>query len=217
MAENNCCQWKGFLRAKCKRPLYDEKYCIFHSEDIEGKAKEFDVAFEAEFERRKKDEEEYDFQGFVFPGNISFRREVFEKGAYFMFSQFSGEADFSEAQFCRGANFLGAHFSGDAHFQKAQFSGEAYFNLARFSKKADFRKAIFSWKADFKDIWLKDPNQLDMEDAYLNDVEGLFEYIEENRKKFKYPDKTEFLPEGMAKAGRRRTRSLPNHQPQNSG
>jgi uncharacterized protein YjbI with pentapeptide repeats len=251
----------------CERTdLYDEKHCIFHSHDIEGKKAGFNETFWAEFERQQNDEEEYDFSGFVFPGDISFEKKVIEKdisfyGAQFsgktdfVAAQFSGEADFRYAQFSvksenvkfwqvqfsGEARFMGAQFSCDADFVRsqfsgktdfgnAQFSGKAYFGFAQFSGKTDFGKAQFSemadfwyakfsgeasfWKAQFsgeakfvaaqfsgeakfEGIHLEDPNKLIMTDTYFCDVRALFEYIEENKKKFNYPDKTEFLPENF--------------------
>ena len=37
-----------------------------------------------------------------------------------------------------------------------------------------------------------------MLDTYVQDVSGLFEYIEENKKKFKYSNKTEYLPDNFS-------------------
>lgn len=60
------CEYEG-----CERPLYDDKHCIFHSEDIEIKDK-FEDAFWKEFDRQKEQEEEYNFTAFVFPKSIWF-------------------------------------------------------------------------------------------------------------------------------------------------
>lgn len=171
----------------CKRTdLHDGKHCIFHSQDIEGKEKEFEAAFWTEFDRQGKEEKIYDFSDFIFSEDISFEGKVFEKDASFMRTQFSGDADFPRAQFSRDASFMRAQFSGDAYFEYAQFSGETSFMRAQFSGKADF------WY-----ITLKNLDGLNLMDTYFYDVLGLFEYIEANRKKFKYPDKTEFLPNNV--------------------
>jgi len=212
MAENEAKEcgyidpWTG---KACYRPIYDGKHCIFHSKDIEGKKKDFEAAFWAEFERQGKCEENYDFSGFVFSGDISFMSEVFEKDAYFGYVKFSKDACFYEARFAGNANFWKAQFSGDANFYEAIFTGEADFGQAQFSRNAyfehaqfngdvvNFRLAQFYGKAFFTDIILEYPNLLNMIETYLYNVTGLFEYIEKNRKEFKYPDKTEFLPEGI--------------------
>jgi hypothetical protein len=68
------CRYDG-----CERGLYDADYCIFHSKDIHGKKVEFHDTFWKEFEMQKEQEQElyfengYNFEGFVFPGDISFR------------------------------------------------------------------------------------------------------------------------------------------------
>jgi uncharacterized protein YjbI with pentapeptide repeats len=161
----------GWGDNKCNRlALRGDEHCIFHSKDIEGKKDKFDDAFWKEFERQKKDEKEYDFTAFVFPGDISFLKREFENDAYFRDAQFSGKADFREAKFSEipyfvdakfyGAvsfanaqfywvSFVNAQFSGDAYFTNAQLSGEAHFSDAQFSGEAYFRDVRFSANAYF--------------------------------------------------------------------
>ncbi|MFC2156154.1 pentapeptide repeat-containing protein, partial [Acidobacteriota bacterium] len=102
---------------KCDRILFDDEHCIFHSTDIEGKRDKFTVAFWKEFERQKRDEEEYYFKGFVFPGKISFEKVEFEKYAIlFIESKFHGKADFGGARFFGYADFRGSQFFHQANF-----------------------------------------------------------------------------------------------------
>jgi hypothetical protein len=69
-----------FLHYKCNREaLPGDEHCIFHSKDIERKKDKFNDAFWEEFERQKEHEEEYNFTGIVFPGDISFEDKEFEK------------------------------------------------------------------------------------------------------------------------------------------
>jgi hypothetical protein len=161
--EGRTCGYPMHDGKPCGRPLYDDEHCIFHSKDIEGKKKKFNDVFWKEFERQKEHEEEYDFRGFVFPGNISFEQKIFEK-----------MADFKKAQFSEKAYFWNAQFSGEANFGEAQFSGRANFWYAEFHKKSFFRNAKF-----------EDFNQCNMDDTSFYNVYDLLEYIAKNRKKFK--------------------------------
>jgi hypothetical protein len=92
--EERTCDFKMHDHKPCGRKLYDDEHCIFHSEDIEGKKDKFNDAFWKEFERQKEREKEYDFKGFVFPGDILFMGTKFEKDSSFAGAQFSGKADF---------------------------------------------------------------------------------------------------------------------------
>jgi uncharacterized protein YjbI with pentapeptide repeats len=123
---------------KCNREaLSGDEHCIFHSENIEGKNKKFSYAFWNEFERQKKSNKGYDFTGFVFPGDISFKGKEFKKVAYFLDAQFSGGAYFNHAQFSGWASFSEAQFS-EVDFMDAQFSGRTDFNRAKFKEDASF-------------------------------------------------------------------------------
>jgi uncharacterized protein YjbI with pentapeptide repeats len=217
------CKYRMYNDKPCGRDLYDDKYCIFHSEDIEGKKADFGREFWEEFKRQ---EEEYNFDGFVFPGDISFKEKIFEKdvsflnakfsgSANFFNSQFSGEAHFGEAQFSGevsfgrarfsgGVNFGYAQFSWDTYFILSQFSGEACFGRAQFSGWTDFGNAQFSGVADFgnaefhsksffKNIKFENFNLCYMTDTSFYNVFGLLEYIAENRNRFKHPKGIKYL------------------------
>jgi hypothetical protein len=228
--EGRTCGYKMVFGKPCDRERYDDEHCVFHSKDIEGKKDKFKDAFWKEFERQKKPQKVHDYRGFVFPGDISFEGDVFEHTVIFIGTKFHGVANFRAAQFSGDAVFMGAEFigkadfggakftevayfkvakfSGGAYFEAARFYGEAYFNEAEFLKKANynFNRAKFSNDAYFEDIKFENYNSCVMLDTYFYNVIGLFEFIEEDKKKrkkdriFKYPrllNRTEFLPDNF--------------------
>ncbi len=136
------CQARRYDNSLCGRLLYDKKHCIYHSEDVKRKKKEFEDAFLKEFERQRKEDKKYDFSGFIFPGYISFKNIKFDKPTYFDRVIFSGkETSFWGAQFSgEDTSFFGTKFSGEeTNFSEAQFSGEdTSFNEAKFSGKHTF-------------------------------------------------------------------------------
>jgi hypothetical protein len=137
----------------CNRPLHDEKHCIFHSVDIEWKKGQFKEAFWEEFDRQKKKEEEnYDFNGFVFPEVISFYGKQFDKDADFGDAQFSMKAIFYRTHFSGVADFYCAQFNEDVDFFKAKFSEWANFSEAKFYRKVSFSLARFSNEVDFNGV-----------------------------------------------------------------
>jgi len=112
----------------CNNPLYDDDYCIFHSK--QKKKKEFKERFKIEFERQKNEENEYDFNEFVFPDDIAFGGYQFdEKDVSFKGATFLGKADFSWAKFLKKVDFENAAFSGEADFEDSEFSGSALYGL----------------------------------------------------------------------------------------
>ena len=142
------CQEKRYDESPCNRPLYDEKHCIFHSEEIEKKKEDFNKAFWKEFERQKKEDKCYDFSRFIFPGSISFDEIEFDKDVYFDGAQFTGEeTSFQEAKFTGNwTSFLLAKFTGNKiYFSGAEFTGkETSFRRAKFTgKKTSFERAQF--------------------------------------------------------------------------
>ncbi len=151
--EERTCSYKPIIGKPCGRTLYDDKHCIFHSKDIEGKRDIFNDAFWKEFERQIEHEGKYDFTGFVFPGDIIFEKKEFEKDVFFWYAQFSREALFNKVK-----------FKEDTHFEGIKI--EKY-------------------------------NSFAMLDTYFYNVSGLIESIEENKKKFKFSNKTEFLPDNF--------------------
>jgi uncharacterized protein YjbI with pentapeptide repeats len=125
-------------------------------------------AFEAHFEKTKKEHEAADgeqknkivlncagfvfpdirerFEGREFPFIVDFRRAQFPGDASFSSAQFASDAYFGRAQFTGAAGFRSAQFTG------AQFSGDANFWGARFLDGAEFGKAHFSSEADFRGV-----------------------------------------------------------------
>jgi hypothetical protein len=217
--ERKTCDYKMHNGKSCGRKLYDDEHCIFHSKDIEGKKDKFNDAFRKEFERQKN-EKEYDFTGFVFPGDFAFlpgeifkKRTSFDKAksngkAEFCNVKFVKETSFSGAEFNRGALFRSTQFSREAtfietkfkevvNFAKTQFSGNTDFSEAQFSGETLFNKAKFKEDTYFENIKIKKFNSFEMIDTYFYNVSGLFESIEKNNKKFKYSNKTEFLPDNF--------------------
>jgi uncharacterized protein YjbI with pentapeptide repeats len=171
VSEKKTCEYRD-RNYQCGRTAEYGEYCIFHSEDIEGKKEQFEDAFWKEFERQKEQEKVYDFKGFVFPGEISFIKLVFEKSvsffgaqfskkpiflyakfseeAFFGTAKFSGVADFRYTQFSKEALFEGAKFSGDTSFHEVQFSIRTMFNETQFSGEADFGFAQFYEEVEFR-------------------------------------------------------------------
>jgi len=141
----------------CNEPVnspHDDEHCIFHA------PKEKKGITVEEFNKliwRRLNSRWFNFKGFIFPGDISFRGEckksggpiAFAEDTYFYDVQFLGKADFSEVQFLGNAGFIESQFSGDASFRKAQFSGDADFSESQFSGDAYFRKSQFSGVAYF--------------------------------------------------------------------
>lgn len=131
------CQARKYDGSVCRRDLYDDYYCIFHSRNIDGKKEKFNKEFKKEFERQKKEDEVFDFSGFIFPDSVSFRREKFHKNTYFKRVRFSGQNTF----------FQDAVFSCELiDFQRAKFFGTLIdFSSVQFlAKKIDFGDVEFS-------------------------------------------------------------------------
>lgn len=216
--------WKEFERQKEQEEKYDFRGFVFPGYiNFEERRFEKDVSFEGAQFSAKANFGGAQFSGkaiFVlahFSGEAYFRFAQFSGGAYFVITQFSGQAVFMETQFSGVAHFETAKFSGVADFKEAQFSGKAIFSLAQFSGQALFMEVRFSGRATFVDaqfsgesdltkaefkevayfnnIKIEKDNMFKMHDTYFYNVSGLFEYIEANKKKFKYSNKTEFLPD----------------------
>jgi hypothetical protein len=133
----------------CSRPLYDNEYCIFHSKDIEGKKGDFNDKFWKEFKRQETHEKEYDFKGFVFPGDIFFWKTIFKKKVSFRWAIFYGEANFNGDQFYNEVNFVGAEFYGDVNLVDTKFSEGVCFYKSRFLSESSFIGVHFSGEVNF--------------------------------------------------------------------
>jgi uncharacterized protein YjbI with pentapeptide repeats/voltage-gated potassium channel Kch len=138
----------------CGRPTHKEsKYCIFHASAEDKTEREFKEALKEHVDKIKKEDGDYDFEEFIFVGNIDFKEDlnidVF-KDANFIGVTFEGNADFSGATFKGDANFVGATFKGDADLSGATFKGHPDFYHAKFRGTANFSGATFEEDADFK-------------------------------------------------------------------
>ncbi len=148
----------------CGRPTHKKsEYCIFHASAEEKTEEELKKALKEYIQEIKEEGKDYDFEGFIFVGNINFKEDlniiVFKK-ANFRNATFKGEADFKGATFERDAdfkgatfkqyaNFTGATFEGDANFTGATFEGKAGFWKTTFKQYAYFTRAIFKRETDF--------------------------------------------------------------------
>ncbi len=128
---SSLCKGIRYDDSACGRILYDDHFCIFHSRNIEHKQKSFNKEFDNEL-IRQKNEEIYDFTGFIFPDSISFKKYNFNKNVYFKRSKFYGNlVDFSEARFLN--DFL--DFSDSKFFGKTVLFEKTKFNSI---KNTDF-------------------------------------------------------------------------------
>ena len=104
-----------------------------------------------------------EFDGFVFPGAVDFRRAIFDGHTIFQSATFEGLADFRNATFESHADFeratfkssvafFKATFMGDANFLSATFKGNGHFLMATFMGIADFLSATFKGYADFESV-----------------------------------------------------------------
>lgn len=198
----------------CGRFLFDDRYCIFHSKDVENKRKIFDKEFWIDFERQKREEQEYDFSYFIFPNSISFEGITFDKCTYFNHAIFFGDANFNNTSFlCQyvffnyveflgnNTSFVNASFllKNDLWFMDAKFMGEkTIFSDATFSGDlTSFNSAKFLGKILLFDDVRFLASATDFEDSdflnktiwlynsYFQNVEGLFETLKYKTKHLK--------------------------------
>ena len=131
----------------CERQPYKEsKFCIFHASAEEKTEEEFKNALIEYVDKIEEKDGDYDFEKFIFVGNIYFKIylniTVF-KNAFFSGATFKGEANFSNVTFEGGTYFSGATFERKADFALATFEGIAFFSGATFERKADFAWVTF--------------------------------------------------------------------------
>lgn len=146
------CPAKRHDGSPCGRPIFDNYRCIFHSDWIRAEKKQkFNEIFWKEFERQKKEDEVYDFSGFVFSQSIEFNNTIFNKNTYFSGAKFLGENnEFLNSKFLGAeTDFNEVNFSGKfTDFSFAEFSGEkTYFSATKFVAEVTlFQETIFSGK-----------------------------------------------------------------------
>ena len=139
MMNASLCKYEG-----CNHPVnrpYDDNYCLFHApKEFKGiSVKRFN---ELIFEKIEK--EDFNFEGYVFPGDIHFKKDAQFRGkSIFNSALFLGDTNFTEVLFQKSAFFRKALFAGDVHFRKSTFSGITDFFLTHFSGEADFISVQF--------------------------------------------------------------------------
>lgn len=169
----------------CGRPTHKEsKYCIFHAGAEEKTEKEFIEALKEYLNKIKKEDSDYNFEGFVFLGYINFKEDlnltIFKNadfrgatfGEYtdFMDATFEGNTDFMEATFKGYTGFMGATFKRSADFRGATFENDANFRLKYLVKILDFSKIkAFSGKGLFIRL-NNEGGKISFERAYLENV-----------------------------------------------
>jgi len=135
---------------RCHRKSYrGSDRCIFHAEEKDHKA--FETSFYKELERMEKEDEKFDFIGFIFPDKIDLKSRVFGKSVFFTGATFRGPADFSSVTFQKYTDFTGAEFQDEADFTTAEFQEPVSFNYAKFKKGGNFVGTKFQSLAGFKE------------------------------------------------------------------
>ena len=169
----------------CGRSTHKEsKYCIFHASAKEKTEIEFIEALKEYINEIKEENREYDFEDFIFIGDIDFKEDLsidrFER-AIFTNATFQGDADFTGAIFEGNAAFYEATFEGDANFTEATFEGDANFYKAAFKGYTDFTGANFEVLIDFKDSLLKNTKiqKSQIENHIMQDKEKNFREAKE--------------------------------------
>ncbi len=175
--DNNGCQYrKDFFDEKtCGNKLYDDKYCIFHSKDIERKKDAMFEELKYYIDNTETDRfnNYFDFNGFVFnsfPYNkytfkkpVDFRNAVFKEKVDFSEFTFNKKVDFSHCFFEKAESdnkneiplsdvvyyFRETTFNDDAIFMQTYFGGKVRFDHAKFYGKTDFRQSCCQKHAAF--------------------------------------------------------------------
>ena len=98
-----------------------------------GRSVEFSSANLQELATTGKDGgEQIDFQGFIFPGALTFTNCIFSIRGNFANATFKGSADFPDTTFKKRAIFFGATFQMNARFARASFLRTANFSQSIF-------------------------------------------------------------------------------------
>ncbi len=134
----------------CKKKLFDNKFCIFHSPEIDKKSAAFETEFWKEFEIQKSKRNKFDFSGYIFPTYFEFNHAIFTKSVSFYSAIFTGFTDFSNCCFNGPeTTFNQTIFLGETTFANAIFHGDkAAFGGSCFiaDSTTSFHKAIFKTK-----------------------------------------------------------------------
>jgi len=162
-----------------RQPLRSSKdgYCIFHAKAEDKNEREFKKALKKYIE-----EGNYDFSGFVFVGDINFKKDfgvaVF-KNASFEEAFFRGEANFRGTSFQGEAIFAVTSFQEETYFGEASFQGETYFMLASFQGETHFEEAFFRGEANFRGTEFRTRASISLEcmKGYVSLVHAILENI----------------------------------------
>ena len=110
----------------CGRPTHKKsKYCIFHA-SAEGKTEEdFKKALKEYIDKIKDENKDYNFEGFIFVGDINFNNIEFNEDPKFINAKFIyGSISFIGTRFEEKTSFLGVLFYGTVNFGGASFRKE---------------------------------------------------------------------------------------------
>jgi hypothetical protein len=137
----------------CGRPTHKEsKYCIFHAGAEEKTEEEFKQALKEYIQEIKKEDKDYNFEGFIFVGDINFNNIEFNKDLKFINAKFIyGSISFIGTQFKEKASFLGLLFNGTVDFSGASFRKEVEFKGTNFEGgSTSFKEVYFSGDVSFE-------------------------------------------------------------------
>lgn len=102
----------------------------------------------------------YNFEGFIFPGDVTFHDTVFEGKTYFEDASFHGLCAFTKAEFTditkfdkatfhEWVNFKEVNFFQKVNLNEVTFKEGVNFTDASFKKKVNFSSTVFKNEADF--------------------------------------------------------------------
>jgi len=143
----------------CRRSTHRKsKYCIFHASAEEKTEREFKEALKEYVDKIKKEDGNYNFERFIFIGDIEFKKDLgiaIFKVTKFQGAIFKGYADFAGVIFEGPANFKNVTFKSDAYFCDVIFQGSAWFNRTIFERYAEFKNVTFKDYAIFLGVTFK--------------------------------------------------------------
>lgn len=152
-----CCVYPG-----CERDPHMSRRCIFHANAEQKGQHQFNQALREYVQEIADKAQRHDFNGFIFPGNIDFRKdyniEVFTK-ANFRYATFNGETQFADVTFKGKATFGHSIFGGKTSFNGAIFKGDALFGHSIFGEETLFQETKFERGAWFRSILFKEEVQ----------------------------------------------------------
>ncbi len=137
------CSYPGCRRFALAR--FQNKYCNFHS-PVKDKRIDIPQFYEEIMKiinEAGHNQRPCNFEGFIFPGDITLSRRNFNAQVNFKKAEFAGKVNFSDTIFSEKVSFEEAQFRKKANFEKVKFSGTADFNSAHFRDLAIFQNVQF--------------------------------------------------------------------------